>query len=221
MLSVFFVYFNDYSDHSAQSSRIYHAVSLSLVLAGLGVRCYTVGTTPEGTSGRNTDEQVAERLNTTGIYSLVRHPLYLGNYLIWVGLVVFVESPVFILVFSLLYWIYYERIMLAEEAYIAGKFGDAFIQWSNRVPAFIPRFSGFERPVVHFSIKPALRGEYSGLIAIAVSYLFLEIIIGWVRFGRMAVGDRLLYICCAIVAVSLVLRTLKHHSRLLNRQYPS
>ncbi|MGB8874133.1 MAG: hypothetical protein WCC75_12145, partial [Desulfobaccales bacterium] len=44
------------------------------------------GLPPRGTSGRNTQGQVAETLNTTGIYSLVRNPLYLGNFLIWLGL---------------------------------------------------------------------------------------------------------------------------------------
>ena len=48
---------------------------------GLAVRIITVGRGPIGTSGRNTREQVANTLNTTGICSAVRHPLYLGNIL--------------------------------------------------------------------------------------------------------------------------------------------
>ena len=49
------------------------------------IRIYTVGTTPAGTSGRNRDKQIAEKLNKTGVYSIIRHPLYLGNLLIWLG----------------------------------------------------------------------------------------------------------------------------------------
>lgn len=219
LLSAIIVYFTDYSSHAASCSVIYHLISGMLVIVGMLIRFYTVGTTPPGTSGRNTEEQVAETLNTTGIYSLVRHPLYVGNYLVWLGLVVFTESLVFIVLFSLIYWLYYERIMLAEEAYIGGKFSDAFREWSERVPAFIPRFSGFVTPKVSFSVKPGLRREYSGCIAIAFSYLYLEALIGWVRYGKMAVGDRLLFGCCAVIAISLVLRTLKHHTRLLERRF--
>src|SRR5687767_12527035 len=55
----------------------YEALCLLISLLGLAVRVYTVGHTPKNTSGRNTDEgQVAEVLNSTGSYSMVRHPLY-------------------------------------------------------------------------------------------------------------------------------------------------
>src|SRR5690606_23492978 len=54
---------------------------LVVSLIGLAIRIYTVGYTPRNTSGRNTAQgQLAETLNTTGIYSIVRHPLYLGNF---------------------------------------------------------------------------------------------------------------------------------------------
>src|SRR5262245_38027543 len=52
-----------------------------LSMLGLAVRCATVGFVPVGTSGRGTTKLNACALNTTGMYSLVRHPLYLGNYL--------------------------------------------------------------------------------------------------------------------------------------------
>ncbi|MFM7218476.1 MAG: methyltransferase family protein [Bacteroidota bacterium] len=212
--------FTDYQNHSSCLRMAFHWGSALLVFLGMSVRFYTVGTAAPGTSGRNRDEQVAERLNTTGIYSVVRHPLYLGNYLVWLGLVVFTESVVFMLLFSLIYWVYYERIMLAEEAFIANKFGQAFNEWSSEVPAFLPRLKGFIPPVVPFSFKPGLRGEYSGVISIALSYLYMEVLIGWVRYGKIVVGDRLLIACVVCIVISLVLRTLKHHSRFLDRAYP-
>ena len=59
----------------------WNVVSVLVSILGFAIRFYTIGTTPKGTSGRNTKEQIAEFLNSTGIYSVVRHPLYLGNYL--------------------------------------------------------------------------------------------------------------------------------------------
>jgi steroid 5-alpha reductase family enzyme len=42
---------------------------------------------------RNTiNGQVADELNVTGIYSLLRHPLYLGNFFMWLGPVLFLRS---------------------------------------------------------------------------------------------------------------------------------
>lgn len=94
---------------------------------GFLIRFYTIGTTPHGTSGRNTKQQVAEVLNSTGIYATLRHPLYLGNYLIWIGIVTYVFNPLFILIISLIFWLYYDRIMFAEERFLEKKFGDEYL----------------------------------------------------------------------------------------------
>jgi protein-S-isoprenylcysteine O-methyltransferase Ste14 len=55
----------------------YEMFALLISLIGLFIRVYTVGHTPKNTSGRNTTQgQVADTLNTTGIYSIERHPHY-------------------------------------------------------------------------------------------------------------------------------------------------
>jgi len=98
--------------------------SIIVALSGFIIRAYTIGTTPKGTSGRNTREQVAESLNTKGIYSTLRHPLYLGNYLMWLGLLLFTFNAYYIIIISLFFWLYYERIMFAEERFLERKYGD-------------------------------------------------------------------------------------------------
>ena len=111
-------------------------IAILISFLGFCVRAYTVGTTPKGTSGRNTKEQKAYVLNTTGIYSTVRHPLYLGNFLMWIGIVLFTYNFYFVMLVSLLYWLYYERIMFAEERFLERKFGDEYIKWASSLPAF-------------------------------------------------------------------------------------
>src|SRR4051794_28975764 len=65
---------------------IYYEMScLAIALFGFFIRVYTVGYSPDNTSGRNTEKQVADVLNTSGIYSIVRNPLYIGNFFMWVG----------------------------------------------------------------------------------------------------------------------------------------
>ena len=99
-------------------AQAWQALCWGVGLIGLGVRAKTIGHVPPGTSGRNTSEgQVAESLNTRGMYSLVRHPLYLGNYLMWMGLVLATGRMDFALVVTLLYMMYYLRIAMAEEAF--------------------------------------------------------------------------------------------------------
>jgi len=93
-------------------------VCFAIALVGLWVRCHTVGHAPLGTSGRNTKEQVAETLNTSGLYSVVRHPLYLGNFLIVLGIVMQTFSWWLIALYAACFALYYERIMFTEEAFL-------------------------------------------------------------------------------------------------------
>ena len=115
---------------------------ISIIISYFGelIRIITAAFVAPGTSGRNTNQQYAITLNTTGIYSTVRHPLYLGNYLIFLGPCVYVENVNVLIIYSLIFWLYYERIMYAEEAFLCNKFKNEFITWSMTVPAFFPSF---------------------------------------------------------------------------------
>ena len=112
-----------YIGHSATWDRYWDPTCLGVSLLGLLIRCYTIGYTPKNTSGRNAKAQIADTLNTTGIYSLVRNPLYLGNYSMFLGVVLFFHSLPFTLIFTLAFFIYYERIIFAEECYLRRKLG--------------------------------------------------------------------------------------------------
>ncbi len=191
------------------------ALSVLICFFGFAIRCYAVGTTPKGTSGRNTKQQVAEQLNTTGIYSVVRHPLYLGNYLISLGIVIFTHSPMFILIFSLLFWIYYERIMAAEEDFIGNKFGDAFMNWAARTPAFLPSFKNSTKGLVPFSIKTVLRREYSGFLSTVISYTYIDYLRLYLSDENVLQVRVSLYVLAIATIITLLLRTLKHHTSVL------
>jgi protein-S-isoprenylcysteine O-methyltransferase Ste14 len=188
----------------------------SVCFLGLGIRAYTIGYTPAGTSGRNTHKQKANTLNTTGIYSVVRHPLYLGNFFMGLGVVLFLHSWMLLVVYTLAYWIYYERIMAAEEAFLREKMGDEFDQWASRTPAFIPNFRHWTPPALPFSFRNVLRREYNGLLAVTLCLFLLEVLGDVVIYRRLYIETGWLIIVGIAAAVWLVLRTLKRHTTVLN-----
>lgn len=153
----------------------YEIFCLIVGLFGLGIRIYTVAYTPPLTSGRNVKGQLAETLNNTGIYSIVRHPLYLGNFFMWLSPALLTGHIWFILFFCLVYWIYYERIMFAEEQFLRKKFGKPYLEWAEAVPAFIPKRKGFKRPLVPFNWKKVLRNEKNGLAALFLILCLFDI----------------------------------------------
>ncbi|EPG68219.1 lipid A Kdo2 1-phosphate O-methyltransferase [Leptospira wolffii] len=154
---------------------LYYAAGCFFVsLLGLAVRCFVIGYAPARTSGRNTKEQVADVVNQEGIYSLVRHPLYLGNFLLYLGPVLYFRDIPLLLVFALFFGFYYERIMFAEEKFLRDKFGEAYLSWANRIPAFLPKFSGYVRPKLSFSFRNILKREYPSLFGIVVIFVLFD-----------------------------------------------
>nr|WP_293300858.1 isoprenylcysteine carboxylmethyltransferase family protein [Allomuricauda sp.] len=140
----------------------YELFCLFVGLLGQFIRIFTIGHAPKNTSGRNVKGQVADTLNTTGIYSIVRHPLYLGNFFMWLGPALLTGNFWFVTAFCFLFWVYYERIMFAEEQFLRKKFGMTYLFWSERVPAFIPNFKKYRQPVMTFSWKKVLKQEKNG-----------------------------------------------------------
>lgn len=166
-----FEYFG--SSHEAQ--HIWAFACLGLSLFGLAIRVGVVGYAQRGTSGRNTDGQKAVDLNTTGLYSIVRNPLYLGNYIIWLGLVLVLADPIFALAYSLAFWLYYERIIAAEEEFLAEKFGQRYLLWCEQTPPFLPRISNWQRSDRAFSVNRVLKREYCGLFGITTGYFLMDV----------------------------------------------
>lgn len=155
---------------------LYESLCLLLVFAGLAMRAYTVGYVPARTSGRNTKGQVAESLNTTGIYSAVRNPLYLGNSLTYIGVALY---PQYIWVGAAMAGVlvfYFERIIAAEERFLLGKFGEEYSDWAARTPAFFPSFRNWQPAALPFSWRSVIRREHpTWLGAISIVYV-LELI---------------------------------------------
>ncbi len=151
-------------------------LAFSTSFLGLAIRWITIGTVPRGTSGKNTSQQVADSLNTSGIYSTLRHPLYLGNFLIWFGIALYTAHLYLVLFTLLFFWLYYERIMFAEESFLRKKYGQAYLDWSLRTPAFIPSFKNYRKSELNFSTKNVVKRESHALVNAIFSFAFIDLI---------------------------------------------
>lgn len=160
----------------------YDFMCLGVGIVGLLIRIYTVGHSAKRTSGRNTREQVAGEINSTGIYSTVRHPLYVGNFFMWLAVAMLTANFWFVISFILLYWVYYERIMFAEEEYLREKFGKVYSDWAAITPAFIPDVKAWRKPKYPFNFKKVFHKEKNGIMALFVIF-----------FVFLALGSYLLY----------------------------
>jgi len=204
-----------YPRDSAALNLAWCTACLALGLVGLGIRAFTVGHAATGTSGRNTRVQVADALNTTGIYSVVRHPLYLGNYLMWISVALVPRAWWVPAVVSLVFWVYYERIMFAEERFLQRKFGIAFEEWAARTPAFVPALARRVPSELPFSLRLALRGEYSGLLALVAAITAVMVAGNRIATGAWSLDRRWQLLLAVTTLLYLALRYLRKRTRIL------
>ena len=150
--------------------------SFFIGLIGVFIRCHVVGYAPDRTSGRNIDTQIADVLNTNGLYSIVRHPLYVGNFFMWLSPTLLTSNAWFTVSFILFYILYYERIMIAEEFFLRDKFKDQYIDWANKTPAAIPNFNLYQKADTSFKFIEVLKREKNGVLALFILFWIFELI---------------------------------------------
>ncbi len=191
-------------------------IFLGISIFGELIRVFTVGFAPRNTSGRNTSAgQIADELNTTGFYSIIRHPLYLGNFFMWLGPVVFIRSAWFAVVFLLVYWLYYERIMFAEEQFLRRKFGEAYDKWSGKVAAFFPYKFNWISPKLGFSLRNVLKREYNSFVNIFIIFAILDLFRNFYLTGRIFMTHIWLIMLISAVAIWLIIRSIHKYTRWL------
>ena len=84
-------------------------------------------------------EQRPARIISTGAFGYVRHPLYLGSMLVYLGLTVFTAS-LFCLALLLVIILFYNYIGGYEEKLMEAKFGQAYIAYREKTGKWMPRF---------------------------------------------------------------------------------
>jgi protein-S-isoprenylcysteine O-methyltransferase Ste14 len=78
--------------------------------------------------------------------------------------------------------------MFAEEEFLREKFGEAFVQWAGKTPAFIPKLGNWVKPSLPFSLKTAIRKEYGGFFAMIAVFTALKIAGEYLSRGGLWIG---------------------------------
>jgi len=191
-------------------------IFLSVSMLGEIIRIITVGFAARNTSGRNTVAgQIADDLNTTGLYSIVRHPLYTGNFLMWFGPVLFLRSAWFAVVFILIYWLYYERIMFAEEQFLRKKFGEAYDKYSEKVSSFIPFTFNFIKPALPFSVRSVLSREYNSFLNIFLIFALLDFCRNYFRTEKLFFTEMYLWMLAGAAVIWIIVRSIHKYTKWL------
>ena len=119
----------------------YFIIGIGLIVVGESIRIYGVRFAGGATRTR---EVGAPSLCTSGPYSRCRNPLYLGNMIIYCGVVIMAGGqflwPLLFIVF-VFFTLQYSMIISLEEETLVKLFGNGYRLYRESVPKLFPRIS--------------------------------------------------------------------------------
>ncbi|MCK5221279.1 MAG: hypothetical protein KAR14_06855 [Candidatus Aminicenantes bacterium] len=129
-----------------------------VALSGGLIRMTSVGFSKPVTSGRE-NYLKAENLNTKGLYSFVRNPLYVGNFLIYNGILIAYSSIYALILLNVFFVLNYYFIIYSEESYLKKQFGSEYEDYLAKVPSVIPNFKNYKKNERKFDLFKVILRE--------------------------------------------------------------
>ncbi|MBI1884686.1 MAG: S-isoprenylcysteine methyltransferase [Chlamydiae bacterium] len=161
---------------------------VAIAASGEVLRSLTVGYEYIKRGGLN-KKVYADHLVTGGVFAHSRNPLYLGNFLILLGLALIINSWAVYWIGIPLFLLGYGSIIAVEENFLRGKFGKEYEDYCQRVNRFWPRGSGFQKSIegMTFNWKRVISKEHGTFYVWVSGALLLRMISLYFVLGQEAV----------------------------------
>lgn len=111
-------------------------LAIVLGLAGAALRVW--GTAYLSAAVVHSSAMHGEQVMASGPYRYVRNPLYLGSWMLGLSIAILMP-PTGAAVFVVLLGVFYFRLILGEEAFLAAQAGASYVEYKKQVPRLIPR----------------------------------------------------------------------------------
>ncbi len=200
---------------SEQAEEIKDFIAEVIVFLGLALRSAVIGYKYIKRGGLN-KKVYAEKLVTDGFFGLCRNPLYVGNLIIYFGVLLMHGSPMVIVLGMVFFLFVYTAIVSAEEFFLRKEFGEAYAEYCRDVPRWGIKFWRFREATegMHFNLKRALVKDYSTIANAIVSLTFLEFLEDEEAYTH---ADDMLFaaIVGTVVVVALAIRIAKRRGMLV------
>lgn len=117
-------------------------------------------------------------LARAGPYAWTRNPLYLGSFLMAMGILLAGQGYWLLLPFVVFFAAFYYPVMKAEEQELFQGHGASFLEYADKVPLFVPSFDASTWSPSGFQWSRVVRNrEHRNLAGLLVAELFL--IVRW------------------------------------------
>ncbi len=147
------------------------------------------------------------KLATGGPFAYVRNPLYVGNFLIGLGIVTVANNLIVTAVFLIGFAILYVGTIRKEESHLRQSFGASYEEYLRAVPRFFPRWTPYaQSEKTPFQWRLILKHReletlFGLLLALTGLYLWEEI----VREGHFLMKEKIAIAAALVFILGLVL----------------
>jgi len=124
-------------------------IGITLIIAGILIRIFSgAGIYPHLRGNKFTTEPFLNK----NLFSIMRHPLYIGNFLIVTGLTVSANTNIYLVlpIIIILFWIVYGLFIYREELLLKEHYGERYTRYKRNVPIlplFLLRFKMDKTPI--------------------------------------------------------------------------
>lgn|SRR5262245_21722672 len=198
---------------SVIADQILGILGAGIAMLGEAVRITTIGFKYIHRGGK--DGQVhAYRLVRDGVYGITRNPMYVGNALIVLGMIVLFGSPWGYFVLIPFFLFVYQSIVAAEEHYLRNTFGQEYRDYENAVGRFLPTLSRVRESFsgMSFDWKRVVRQEMGTVVGLSIGFILIPVWRTYYLHGSEAakvVAMRAFWLCLGVVVIYFFLKKLK------------
>jgi protein-S-isoprenylcysteine O-methyltransferase Ste14 len=214
-----------------KSSPLFADYRLALLLGflvaftGQSLRAVTIGFEYIVRGGRGR-QVYADNLVQGGVFAHCRNPLYVGNFLVLLGIGLASNSLLFLFTAIPFFLFAYAAIIAAEENYLRSKFGKEFDDYCARVNRLLPNFSGIRDTLsgMEYNWRRLLTAEYGSTYAWLAALILVALKNQWLYqgYGSSRLVTVLLLGGLVLVTVAYVaLRLLKKRGILKAPRHPA
>ncbi len=191
--------------HSTRLGALKDVMAVMVALAGLVLRATVIGYVYIRRGGQKKRIH-ADGLVTEGLFKLCRNPLYVGNMLIYSGIMLLHGAQAVVLCGIVLFAFIYQCIVLAEEAFLLAKFGESYRLYCAEVPRWIPQFARFRAATagMRFNIRRVILKDYSTMASTLTGLTVVQICKYLLAKDAAAYTQRLCLLAGFLVLIALI-----------------
>jgi protein-S-isoprenylcysteine O-methyltransferase Ste14 len=185
--------------------RVVVILGILIAFAGQSLRLLVIGYVYVKRGGKNR-RIYADKLVVEGFYAHTRNPMYVGNFLITVGVGITYGSPwIYFLVIPFFSFVYV-TIVMAEEAFLSDKFGGEYEDYVQRVNRFVPDFRGIKNSLkdFHYDWKRALRKDYGTIFGTLFGILIINLWKTYYLYGFQARKGAIVILAVLFIPLGLL-----------------